>query len=112
MTAESVLTFDKTFNKIHRLNAVAGFTYEKSHWGGKAITAQNFPTDLTKDYDMSQALVVDRPSSSRGESVLVSLLGRANYTLLDRYILRFHFVVTDPAVLHRVINLQISHQVQ
>ena len=91
VTAESVLTFDKTFNKIHRLNAVVGFTYEKSHWGGKAITAQNFPTDLTKDYDMSQALVVDRPSSSRGESVLVSLLGRANYTLLDRYIFTVSF---------------------
>lgn len=86
LTAESLLTFDKTFNDIHKLNVVAGFTYEKSSWGGKSITASNFTTDLTQDFDMSQALNVDRPTSNRGEAVLVSLLGRANYTLKDRYI--------------------------
>ena len=73
LTAESLLTFDKTFNDIHKLNVVAGFTYEKSSWGGKSITASNFTTDLTQDFDMSQALNVDRPTSNRGEAVLVSL---------------------------------------
>lgn len=91
VTAESVLTFDKTFNNKHHLNVVAGFTYEKSSYGGKSITAQDFPTDLTQDYDMSQALIVDHPTSNRGEAVLVSLLGRANYTLLDRYIFTASF---------------------
>lgn len=86
LTTESLLTVDKTFNDIHRLNVVAGFTYEKSSWGGKSITASNFTTDLTQDYDMSQALNVDRPTSDRGEALLVSLLGRVNYTLKDRYI--------------------------
>lgn len=86
ITSESLLTFNKTFNDIHHVNAVAGFTYEQSDWGGKSITAQNFPTDLTQDYDMSQALTVDRPTSNRGRAKLISLLARANYTLMDRYI--------------------------
>ena len=37
LTAESLVTFDKTFNKLHHLNVVAGFTYEKSDWGGKTV---------------------------------------------------------------------------
>ena len=35
---------------------------------------------------MSQALNIETPASYRGQAVLVSLLGRANYTLKDRYI--------------------------
>lgn len=86
ITLESMLTFDKTFGKHHRLNAVAAFTYERSNWGGKSITASNFPTDLTQDYDMSAAMTIDTPTSDRGRSTMVSLLGRVNYTLMDRYI--------------------------
>lgn len=87
LTAESLLTFDKSFNKIHRLNAVAGFTYEKSDWGGKAVNASNFATDITQDFDMSLATNTENPSSYRGQAILTSLLGRVNYTLKDRYII-------------------------
>ena len=89
ITAESMLTFNKTFNDIHRINAVAAFTYERSNWGSKSITASNFPTDLTQDYDMSAAMTIDTPTSDRGRNTLVSLLGRVNYTLMDRYIATF-----------------------
>jgi len=30
-TTESMLTFNRTFNKIHSLNAVAAVTYEKEY---------------------------------------------------------------------------------
>ena len=73
------------------LNVVAGFTYEKSDWGGKTMNASNFPTDITQDFDMSQALNIETPASYRGQAVLVSLLGRANYTLKDRYIFTASF---------------------
>ncbi len=91
LTAESLITFDKTLNKLHHLNVVAGFTYEKSDWGGKTMNASNFPTDITQDFDMSQALNIETPASYRGQAVLVSLLGRANYTLKDRYIFTASF---------------------
>lgn len=89
VTAESMLTVSKTFGTDHRLNAVAAFTYERSQWGGKSMTASNFPSDLTQDYDMSAAMTIDTPTSERGQSTLVSLLGRVNYTLKDRYIATF-----------------------
>ena len=86
-----MITFDKTLNKLHHLNVVAGFTYEKSDWGGKTMNASNFPTDITQDFDMSQALNIETPASYRGQAVLVSLLGRANYTFKDRYIFTASF---------------------
>ena len=86
LTAETMLTLNKQFGTDHRLNAVAAFTYERTNWGGKSITASNFPSDLTLDYDMSAAMTIDKPTSDRGRSTLVSLLARANYTYLDRYI--------------------------
>ena len=52
ITAESLLTFDKTFG-IHSVNAVVGFTAEKSSWGSKAMSATGFPNDITQDFDMS-----------------------------------------------------------
>lgn len=87
LTSESLISFNQTFNQIHRVNGVAGFTFENAHWGGKSINVSNFPTDVTGDYNLSQALTVDAPTSYRGESTLISMLGRINYTLDDRYIL-------------------------
>jgi len=89
LTSESLLTFDKTFAKIHAVNAVAGFTAERASWRNSATTATNFPDDLTQDNDMSRAL--DRPviTSDAGKSTLASFLGRVNYTLLDRYLFTF-----------------------
>lgn len=90
-TSESILTFDKTFNKVHSLNVVGGFTYEQSNYGGKSVTASNFPTDITQDFDISQGLSQDVPTSNRGQTSLVSVLGRANYSYEGKYILTASF---------------------
>jgi TonB-linked SusC/RagA family outer membrane protein len=84
-TLESILTYDKKFNNNHRLNVVGGFTHEMANYAGKSLSATGFPTDLTGYYDISQGLVQNLSSSSRGKTSLMSLLGRVNYTLLNRY---------------------------
>lgn len=86
LTAESILTLNKTFGSIHTLNAVAGFTFEESNYGNKSITVNDFPSDLTQEYDLSLGLNQQTPKSNRGQGRLVSLLGRVNYVLADRYI--------------------------
>ena len=85
LTAESILTFDKRWG-VHGLNVMAAMTFEKGTGESTSMSAKNFPTDFTKDGDMSLAL--DRPTiaSSTTEQALESFLGRVNYTLLDRYI--------------------------
>ena len=86
ITAESLLTFDKTFG-IHSVNAVAGFTAEKSSWGSKAMSATGFPNDITQDFDMSLGANPGKLRSDRGDAALASFLARVNYTLMDKYIL-------------------------
>ena len=85
-TAESIMTFEKTFNKVHALNVVAGFTFEEANWGNKSVSGYNLPTDITGPYNIGAALTIETPSSGRGMSRMVSLLGRANYVYNDRYI--------------------------
>lgn len=85
ITAESLLTFDKSFG-IHGVNAVAGFTAEKSSWASKAMSATGFPNDITRDFDMSLGANPGKLRSDRGDAALASFLTRVNYTLLDKYI--------------------------
>lgn len=85
LTTESIFTYNKKFNNDNRLNIVGGFTYEESNYARKSLSATGFPTDLTKYYDISQGLVQNLPSSSRGKTSLMSLLGRVNYSLLNKY---------------------------
>lgn len=86
ITAESIVTYNKTFNKIHSLNVVGGFTFEESNYGNKSITVSDFPSDMTGEYNLGLGLNPQPPISGRGQSKLVSLLGRANYVFKDRYI--------------------------
>lgn len=90
-TAESILTFDNRFNEVHHLNVMGAFTYEEGNYGGKSMSSRNFPSDLTGDFDMSQGLDPQVPQSSRGQSKLVSLLSRANYSYKSKYILTASF---------------------
>ncbi|MBO4660201.1 MAG: TonB-dependent receptor [Prevotella sp.] len=85
-TSESLLTADKTFG-IHKLNAVAGVTFESGRGESMSMTATNFPNDLTRGADISMAL--DRPvvkSDPETKMNLESFLARLNYTLLDKYL--------------------------
>lgn len=79
LTSESLLTFDKSFGQ-HSLNAVLGFTYEIADFGSKSMSAYNFPTDATWDYNMGFGLNYNAPESDRGQQKLMSLLGRVNYS--------------------------------
>jgi TonB-linked SusC/RagA family outer membrane protein len=90
ITSESILTVDKKFG-IHQLNVVAGVTYEEGNYGSKNISVRNFPTDMTEDYNLSQGLEPQTPTSGRGQTKLISLLGRVNYVLHDKYIATVSF---------------------
>ena len=86
LTAESIVTFDKTFRDIHKLNVMGAFTFETGKWDNFSQGYSNFPDDLTKDFSVGRALSVDEPRSDIGEQRLVSFLGRVNYTLQEKYL--------------------------
>lgn len=91
VTAESILTYDQTFSKIHHFNVMGAFTIESDQWDNNSETASNFPDDLTQDNDMSRALNKAVLASDKGEQRLASFLGRLNYSLMDRYLLTASF---------------------
>ena len=86
LTSESLLTADYTYG-IHKLNAVAGITFEKGVGENESMTATNFPNDMTKDANMSLALDKASINSSETKQTLESFLARVNYTLFDKYLL-------------------------
>ena len=87
ITAESILTFDKRFKDIHSLNVMGAFTFEQGKWDNWAQTYWNFPDDITQDYNVGRALEQSTsPTSGTGMQRLASFLGRANYTLMDKYL--------------------------
>lgn len=90
LTLESLLTFDKKLG-VHALNIVAGMTYEQSAGRNKYMTAKNFPNDMTEDNDMNAAVGEKEIGSGKWRSQLMSFLARANYNLLDRYLLTASF---------------------
>jgi TonB-linked SusC/RagA family outer membrane protein len=85
LTAESLLSFEKTFG-IHSLNAVFGFTAENGKGSWNSITVTGFPDDFTTYKDLSRGKTVLTPKSGTSNQALVSLLGRVNYVLKDKYI--------------------------
>ena len=85
LTSESLLTADYTYG-IHKFNVVAGITFEKGIGESSQTTVTNFPSDITKDSDISLALDKAVVSSSETKQTLESFLARVNYTLLDKYL--------------------------
>lgn len=91
LTAESMLSFNKDFNKMHHVDAVAGWSLENVYWGGKYMSGHGFANDINEENNMGAALIQDPNSSSKGKTSLMSYLGRLNYILWDRYLLTASF---------------------
>ncbi|MDX9881461.1 MAG: SusC/RagA family TonB-linked outer membrane protein [Prolixibacteraceae bacterium] len=86
---ENTLSYIKQFNSIHRINAVAGYTWQK--WAQKAIglQASGFPNDNLTYNNFSLANNIPNPVISNTKWALASALGRINYVLKDRYLVTF-----------------------
>ena len=87
---ENTLNYIKDFG-IHKINLVGGFTYQNFLKRYHSISVSGFSDNTTENYDLSAAEVVNPPSSGYSTWTMASWLGRANYTLLDRYIFTASF---------------------
>ncbi|GAB6010340.1 SusC/RagA family TonB-linked outer membrane protein, partial [Dysgonomonas reticulitermitis] len=94
----NTLNYDVSFAQTHKINALAG--YEVSNSGGSEIriSANHFPSNFTKDNAFAMINQYDQnagtsafSSSINIPSRILSFFGRANYTLLNRYLFTFTF---------------------
>jgi TonB-linked SusC/RagA family outer membrane protein len=83
---ENILTYDKNINDNQTLNLVGGFTLQESKSNYLSISGQGFP--IGSGLQTASAAATITGGTSAGSSwALVSFLGRANYTISDKYLL-------------------------
>lgn len=82
---ENTITYNKSFGEKHSLNALIGYTTQKSRSNSINLTASPYPNDLIQTINAAQDI------KSWGQSVqewsMISYLGRVNYVYDDKYLL-------------------------
>lgn len=93
LTATAYAQYYKDFNKAHHLDVMAGYEYSHmKYWGNSWYTDYYPETNESSDDDGNPRAGTAHSSTTdrwRGQTYLVSWFGRANYSLLDRYLLTF-----------------------
>ncbi len=83
-TIENMLSYDKTFGN-HAISLLLGYSAQKVNSEFSTITGTDFADDEVPWLD---AAATTKGSSSTTEWTVASLIGRANYTYKDRYLLQ------------------------
>ncbi len=85
---ETYLTWNKAFAGKHNLSLMAGHSFGYEQNRGLYTTARGFVNDVLRNEDMNGSDPALRQIYNDGYYVskLLSFYGRANYTLLDRYL--------------------------
>jgi TonB-dependent starch-binding outer membrane protein SusC len=77
--------FDRSFGEKHSINAVLGMSYQQSQTKTNFIEGQDFPSDAYRM--IASAARRTNGSSTETNFRFVSYFARANYKLMDRYLL-------------------------
>lgn len=83
---ENTLSYNNNFGGRHQVNAVLGYTLQQFQNEQMFVYAFDFPDNRTGYHNIGSALNPQKPSNSESEWSMVSYLGRANYTLDDKYL--------------------------
>src|SRR5699024_6594768 len=86
---EFTLNYVKSSENRHNLNILGGYSYEHNLYQGTGAQNRRFTTDFFNYNNLSAGENL-RPAdvwSSSSMDKLISLFGRVNYMLLDKYIL-------------------------
>lgn len=88
---ENTISYTKTFNEKHNVSAVGGFTYQDFLNTSLGGTGRGFLSDVTETYNLGSANIPGIPSSDYSKSVLLSYLGRINYSYNNKYLFTASF---------------------
>lgn len=82
----STLNYWKKINKYQVFKAMAGFEMSSYQYESIGTSALNFADQTTGIFDISKGLLAEIPSSSVTEVNRMSLFGRLNYNIKERYL--------------------------
>ena len=84
---EWTLDFDKTFNEVHKVNALLGYSWEENTYQSMSAANRRFTTDAlgANNLGAGQDLRPADVGSSKNEYRLISMFARANYSFGEKY---------------------------
>ncbi|WP_207435936.1 SusC/RagA family TonB-linked outer membrane protein [Sabulibacter ruber] len=85
---ENYFTINRTFGTDHALNLVGGYSFQRTVNKFNTLTGQGFVNDNLQNENLSAA-VTKTISNDLSRFDLASWYGRANYTLMDKYLFTF-----------------------
>lgn len=88
---ENTVTYSADFGAKHSLVALGGFTFQDFVSTGLGGSGRGFLSDATETYNLGAATVPGIPSSNYAKSVLLSYLGRLNYSFDNRFLVTLSF---------------------
>jgi len=91
LLSENTLSYNKTFADKHQIGSVIGFTYQDFLNTSLGASGVGFLTDAFETYSLGSAETPGIPGSGYSYSVLLSYLGRVNYTYDDKYLFTLSF---------------------
>jgi TonB-linked SusC/RagA family outer membrane protein len=84
---ENTISYRKTFLEKHDVSAVVGFTYQDFLNTSLSGSGNGFLSDVFEEYSLGSASTPNVPGSGYSKSVLLSYLGRVNYSYNNKYLL-------------------------
>lgn len=88
-SVENYLTYNKMFNEVHALNAMAGISWQETNTTTSGAGVRNFATDYFGFDNLGAGATLPTVTSSAQRFAFNSYFGRVNYTLNDKYLLTF-----------------------
>lgn len=85
---ENTLSYSNTFSNDHRIDAVAGLSYNRNRDERSSIQYRGFPDDFIL-IDPGSANIAENNQSNYFEAVLNSVFGRINYVYNNKYLATF-----------------------
>jgi TonB-linked SusC/RagA family outer membrane protein len=83
---ENILTYQRTFNDVHDITLMGGFTFQEQTNVGRVMSARGFINEQFALDNLGSGEFPNNPSTSKSKWSLASWLGRINYGLNDKYL--------------------------
>jgi TonB-linked SusC/RagA family outer membrane protein len=83
---ENTISYTKTFSQDHDFSVLAGVTYQDFLNTSLSGSGAGFLSDAFQTYDLNAAGTPGIPGSGYSKSVLLSYLGRINYSFKNKYL--------------------------
>lgn len=86
---ENTLAYSKDINENHRIEFLAGTSYETTKTSMFSVTATGYPNDniLNNLSSAIKPIITRGDDPSRPQAYLISFFARANYSYLDKYLI-------------------------